>query len=268
MNDHLLVQRISAEPSPEPTCQVWQKQVVAKILTPGEFGFGLGPHSLSRYEYAPGEMILCRRNIEEWVRWRSPIQMLAITLPDQALQSVAEEMGGVEPELEGTSRLEDDRVSALMTAAQSEHASGFPAGRIYMDSIGHALAAALLQSRGILRRAIHRYRGGLAPAQLRRVISFIHEHLDQDVSLMQMAEEINLSPAYFSQVFRQSTGVPPHQFVLRARVARAKELLIKPDARILDVAIACGFQTQQHFSRVFRALCKMSPGQFRQLKLA
>ncbi len=49
---------------------------------------------------------------------------------------------------------------------------------------------------------------------------------------------------------------------------RAKELLVKEDARVLDVAIACGFQTQQHFARVFRALCKMSPTQFRRLQEA
>jgi AraC family transcriptional regulator len=55
---------------------------------------------------------------------------------------------------------------------------------------------------------------------------------------------------------------------LRARVERAKELLAKEDARVLDVAIACGFQTQQHFARVFRAFCKMSPTQFRQARLA
>ena len=83
-----------------------------------------------------------------------------------------------------------------------------------------------------------------------------------------MAEQAKLSPAYFSQMFRQSTGVTPHQFVLRARVEQAKELLVKKDARVLDVAIACGFRTQQHFAKVFRAFCKMSPTQFRQARLA
>ena len=53
-----------------------------------------------------------------------------------------------------------------------------------------------------------------------------------------------------------------------SRLERAKELLVKEDARVLDVAIACGFQTQQHFARVFRAFCKMSPTQFRQARLA
>ena len=92
MDAELLVQRITNKISPEPIRQIFEKQVLAKVLTPGEFELGLGSHSLSRYCYAPGEIILCRRNIEEWVRWQSPIQMLMITVPDQTFRSVAEEM--------------------------------------------------------------------------------------------------------------------------------------------------------------------------------
>jgi AraC family transcriptional regulator len=264
----LLLQKIANKISPEPIRQIFERQVIAKILTPGEFEFGFGSNSLWRYCYAPGEMILCRRNTEEWVRWRSPMQILLITVPDQTFDSVAEEMGGRAPRLNETPRLKDERVRALVAAAEADLASGSPAGRIYTDSIGRALAAALMHSQGLLRSPVRHYRGGLSPVQLRRVTSFVHENLHEDVSLMQMAGEAQLSPAYFSQMFRQSTGVAPHQFVLRARVARAKELLLKEDARVLDVAIACGFQTQQHFAKVFRSLCKMSPTQFRQTRLA
>src|SRR6202046_3450947 len=268
MGSALLLQRIAGEISPEPVCQLFKSQVLAKVLTPAEFEFGLGTYDLSRCRYVPGEMILCRRNTEEWVRWRSSIQMLLITVPDQTLHSVAEELGGRAPKLNGTPLLKDERIRALVVATEADLANGSPAGRIYRDSIGRALAAALMHSQGVWRSSMRLYRGGLSPVRLRRVTSFVHENLHEDVSLIQMAEEAKLSPAYFSQMFRQSTGVAPHQFVLRARVERAKELLVKEDARVLDVAIACGFQTQQHFARVFRALCKMSPTQFRQARLA
>ncbi|MGB2666564.1 MAG: hypothetical protein WAK48_21355, partial [Candidatus Acidiferrum sp.] len=62
-------------------------------------------------------MILCRRNTEEWVRWHSPIQMLLITVPDHTFHSVAEEMGGRAPELNGTPLLKDERIRALVAAA-------------------------------------------------------------------------------------------------------------------------------------------------------
>src|SRR5258708_2897728 len=227
MNAELLVQRTANKISREPIRQIFDKQVLAKVLTPGEFELGLESHSLSRYCYAPGEMILCRRNTEEWVRWHSPIQMLLIKVPDQTFHSVAEEMGGRASELNGTPLLKDERIRALVAAAEADLANGSPAGRIYTDSIGRALAAALMHSQGAVRSPVRHYRGGLSPVQLRRVTSFVHENLHEDVSLMQMAEEVQLSPAYFSQMFRQSTGVAPHQFFLRPRVERPKKLLLK-----------------------------------------
>ena len=65
-------------------------------------------------------------------------------------------------------------------------------------------------------------------------------------------------------MFRQSTGQSPHQFVVRERIERAKEMLRAAEARVLDVAVACGFKTQQHFARVFRKICGASSTEYRQ----
>jgi AraC family transcriptional regulator len=78
-----------------------------------------------------------------------------------------------------------------------------------------------------------------------------------------MAEAVQLSLAHFSQMFRKSTGESPHQFVLRHRIERAKQMLRAAEARVLDVAVACGFKTQQHFARVFRRVCGTSPTEYR-----
>jgi AraC family transcriptional regulator len=79
-----------------------------------------------------------------------------------------------------------------------------------------------------------------------------------------MAESAGLSTTHFSHMFRKSTGQSPHQFVLRVRVERAKDMLRAVEVRVLDVAVACGFKTQQHFARVFRRLCGVSPTEYRQ----
>src|SRR6202035_5509807 len=65
-------------------------------------------------------------------------------------------------------------------------------------------------------------------------------------------------------MFRKSTGETPHQFVLRQKVERAKAMLRAPGARVLDVAVSCGFKTQQHFAQVFRDVCGISPTAYRQ----
>src|SRR3989441_12576622 len=70
--------------------------------------------------------------------------------------------------------------------------------------------------------------------------------------------------SHFARMFRKSTGEAPHPFVLRQRIERAKAMLRAPDARVLDVAVACGFKTQQHFAQVFRDVCRVSPTEYRQ----
>jgi AraC family transcriptional regulator len=88
--------------------------------------------------------------------------------------------------------------------------------------------------------------------------------MGDDLSLDEMAQSIGLSTAHFARMFRKSTGEAPHQFVLRQRVERAKAMLRAPDARVLAVAVACGFKTQQHFAQVFRDVCGVSPTRYRQ----
>ena len=65
-------------------------------------------------------------------------------------------------------------------------------------------------------------------------------------------------------MFRKSTGETPHRFVLRNRIERAKEMLRAPEPRVLDVAVACGFKTQQHLARVFRRVYGASTTEYRQ----
>jgi len=88
--------------------------------------------------------------------------------------------------------------------------------------------------------------------------------MEDELSLDEMAQSVGLSTAHFARMFRKSTGETPHQFVLRQRLERAKAMLRAPDARVLDVAVACGFKTQQHFAQVFRNVWGVSPTEYRQ----
>ena len=92
----------------------------------------------------------------------------------------------------------------------------------------------------------------------------VHAEMEGDLSLEELADAAGLSIAHFSQMFRESTGQSPHQFVLHRRADLAKEMLRAAEMRVLDVAVACGFKTQQHFARVFRRVCGASPTEYRQ----
>jgi transcriptional regulator GlxA family with amidase domain len=127
-----------------------------------------------------------------------------------------------------------------------------------------AIAAALVDAFVGRSRPGPPLRGGLGPARLRTVRELVHARMEDDITLIEMAQAVELSPTYFSRMFRQSTGETPHQFVLRNRIERAKEMLHEAEVRVLDVAVACGFKTQQHFARVFRRICGASPTEYRQ----
>lgn len=106
--------------------------------------------------------------------------------------------------------------------------------------------------------------GGLAPWQLRRVLDFLSAHLSDDPTVAELARECGLSSGYFARAFRQTTGVTPHQWLIRKRVERARGLLLGNGLGLADVAVLCGFVDQSHFSRVFAKFEGDSPGRWRQ----
>jgi AraC family transcriptional regulator len=126
------------------------------------------------------------------------------------------------------------------------------------------MAVALVNGHAVRHRPVQIYKGGLGSARLRRIKELVHVKMEDDLSLDEMAQSVGLSTAHFGRMFRKSTGETPHQFVLRQRIERAKAMLRAPDARVLDVAVACGFKTQQHFAQVFRDVCRVSPTEYRQ----
>lgn len=104
---------------------------------------------------------------------------------------------------------------------------------------------------------------GLSPSQFRRVLAYINERISRTVTLSDLAREAGLSAAYFSQRFKSSTGTSPHQYLLRLRICRAKKLLEESESPVIDIAAECGFQTQQHFARIFRRLTMRTPTEHR-----
>jgi AraC family transcriptional regulator len=169
-----------------------------------------------------------------------------------------------EIELRPSRKFADQRLSAMVAAADAEMVAGFPSGRLFLDSVEQAMAVALVNGHAVRHRPVQIYRGGLGSARLRRIKELVQAKMEDDLRLDEMAQSVGLSTAHFARMFRKSTGETPHQFVLRERIERAKAMLRAPNVRVLDVAVACGFKTQQHFAQVFRDVCEVSPTEYRQ----
>ena len=104
--------------------------------------------------------------------------------------------------------------------------------------------------------------------RVQRAISFIDGHLDDDLSLPQIAEALGISPHHFAHVFRTTVGVAPHQYVIRRRVERAKQLLQTTDLPIVEIALVVGCANQSHFSALFHRHTGLTPHAYRAARRA
>jgi AraC family transcriptional regulator len=253
---------VPPDPDKEPRHWVRHDQAFAMMLEPGSIEWGSKRSALEKFDYKAGDLALCDRHQGEWVGLMN-VPHLQLGISDAALMAASHEPSG-EVELHPHRKFADSRLGALVTAVHAEMVAGFPSGRLFLDSIEQAMAVALVTGQAVRYRPVTISRGGLGPARLRRITDLVHARLEDELGLDELAQSVGLSTAHFARMFRQSTGETPHQFVLRQKVERAKAMLRAPGARVLDVAVACGFKTQQHFAQVFREVCGISPTGYRQ----
>jgi|HubBroStandDraft_2_1064218.scaffolds.fasta_scaffold19369_2 AraC family transcriptional regulator len=104
----------------------------------------------------------------------------------------------------------------------------------------------------------------LPAPRLKRILEYVDAHLGENVTLADLARNSNLSLYYFATLFKKSTGLSPHRYILHRRVSRARQLLQNTDLSVLDVSLDLGFQHQNNFARAFRRVTGMTPTGFRQ----
>jgi len=156
----------------------------------------------------------------------------------------------------------DPHLAALLQAMSADLVDDSPAGRLYGESLSTALTVYLVGRYGA-RSEPPRSRGGMPALRLRRVLDYIGANLTRDLGVTELATVAGMSPHYFSELFRKSVGQPPHQYVLRQRIERAKESLRNPKRSVLEAGLAAGFANASHFARAFRRLVGATPRQFR-----
>jgi AraC family transcriptional regulator len=256
------VELFPPDPETEPRHWVRHDQAFAMMLRPGSIEWGSKRSALETFDYTPGDLALCDRHVGEWVGLVN-VTHLQLGISDAALMACSDGAYG-EVELHASRKFADPRLSAMVAAAHAEMVAGFPSGRLFLDSLEQAMAVTLVNGHAVRHRPLQFSRGGLNSARLRRIKELVDAKMEGDLSLEEMAQSVGLSTAHFARMFRKSTGGTPHQFVLRQRLERAKGMLRAPDARVLDVALACGFKTQQHFAQVFRGVWGVSPTEYRQ----
>ncbi len=137
--------------------------------------------------------------------------------------------------------------------------------RLYVSSILLGVATHAARQYGGIAARGGAVPGGLAPWQKRRAQALLEANLGGQVPLARLAGECGLSPSHFARAFRRSFGVPPHQWLVQRRVQSAMRHLRDSALPLAEIAAACGFADQSHFTRVFSARVGVAPGAWRRI---
>ena len=211
-----------------------------------------------------GTLYLLPAGTRDRLGWDAPTSRIVMTLESRVITKAFEETAHCDSfELVEHWTLQDQHLTRLMLALHADLDDGSPAGRLYGESLSLALAVYLARRYGVPNHKTSEHRGGLPGHRLRLVIEYVRAHLDHDIPLADLASVAGMSPHYFTELFRKSTGQTPHQFVLAERVERAKRLLRNPKLTAIDVAILVGFADASHFTKVFRRTVGVTPSRYR-----
>lgn len=192
---------------------------------------------------------------------------LFIQISSPFLQQVAREaieMHSDRVELMPEFCVRNPQIEQILMLLRSElHQGDGGMGRLYVESLANALVVQLLRNYSTAQPRIAICEGGLGHRKLLQVTNYINDYLDQDIKLTDLAQLLGMSQSHFSHLFKQSMGISPHQYLLQQRVERAKQLLKQTERSVMEIALACGFDSHSHLSKQFRQSTGMTPKAYR-----
>lgn len=240
--------------------------VVLQLRPFGEQDLWVGGRPAPHIPYSAGAMAIydLERN---WVsNLIGAYDCMQFYVPQTTLEEAADDLGARQirrlhcpPHL----AVADPVVHAIGQALLPALANPQQASTLFVDHIALALHAHLVHTYGNVLVPAPKLHGGLAPWQLQRAKDLMMAHLDGDIPLARLAQECGLSRSHFAKAFRESTGMPPHRWLVLQRVEKAKHHLTSSPLDLGQIALLCGFADQSHFSRAFSRVTGCSPGKWR-----
>ncbi|HEX8533501.1 MAG TPA: AraC family transcriptional regulator [Allosphingosinicella sp.] len=198
--------------------------------------------------------------------FRAPCDILHLFVPAPLLEEFSDDLGEAAPlaRIDGSGApISDPAIERL--ALLLLRASDFEemAADLYLDGLTIAIVAHFLNAS----QAGSAPEGqGLVKWRLNRVQDYIESNLAEPISLQDLARCAGLSRMHFASQFRAATGLRPHEYLIRRRIDRAQDMLRNSAIPLVEVALSVGFQTQAHFTTVFRRFLDETPGRWRQLQ--
>lgn len=182
----------------------------------------------------------------------------------ERLQRCADAMGWASaPELLPRLNFDDPRLFSILSLIGAEAETGGPHSRLYIETLLDLLCIQLLREHSAIPSLAPGDGHGLRPSQIRQITDFMTAHLDEPIGLQQLADLLHFSRFHLCTAFRRSTGFTPHQWLVRLRIERARELLTKSNLSVTEVALAVGYHTPSSFAHAFKLAMGVTPTDFR-----
>ncbi len=206
------------------------------------------------------------------VRWQTrppdPVETLRLSLSPSLLSQTIEELADRDPariRLSALVGFQDQLLFQIGLGLARELETPSTISPIYAQTAAHMLAVHLLRTYVTDQTPIEERSGGLSAQQMKRIVDYVQAHLTHALTLEELARQLGFSPYHFARLFRETAGESPHQFVLRQRVERAKNLLKAGDLTLAEVTIESGFANQSHLTQIFRRYTGLTPKAYRKL---
>jgi AraC family transcriptional regulator len=210
-------------------------------------------------QFNKGDITIFPANTKNKHSWDRECEFFLLCLDPKLMTQIAYESLGMDSiEILPCFAIPDPLIYQFCQVLISEIKSGELCCHLYVEHLIAALSIYLIRQYSAKNQSL-RDPNGLSKSKLQQAISYINEHLTEDLSLKDISNVVGMSPFYFTNLFKQSTGMTAYQYVIYRRIERAKQLLRKQELSIAEVSEQVGFKSQSHFSNIFRKHTNKTP---------
>ena len=256
--------RLDASERPEASTSSYLAAVCLSGTCHTNYAAGSG-RAAFRVVYQPGTLFLTGPGEMPARQSKGEVEFLALEIDPKLVLWAADELAAARPiEVQRLYAAHDEQLRHIMLTLHSELLRNCPSGRLFGEYMGLSFATALLTNHSTGATRLSQGRNGLSPYKLRQITEYIGDNISNNLSLTEMANLLQMGPCHFARSFKESTGLSPHQYVLRRRVEHALQMLKETRAKLADIAYDLGFSSQGHFTTVFSKIVGVSPSSYRE----
>jgi AraC family transcriptional regulator len=225
---------------------------------------------LSQERRHQGDIAIIPADISQRCNWQTPAEFAILAIQPTLLQQIGQDL--VNPDrielIPQFMNKQDALLQGIFATIRHEVEADETSkigGNLLIDSLKTTLAIHLLRSYCSTTPKLSSAANGLSPSILKQITDYIQAHLNQNITLNELAAIAQISPYHFLRLFKQKMGITPHQYILQQRIEQAKFLLQHRELSLAEIALSVGFCDQSHFTRCFKQRVGITPNQLMQV---